>query len=343
MKPYKTVIYSFLVGGTFALIAQAILTFWQTVLVGTPMAFFMGGATLISMGVIGCILGGLACYQYVEEWATFGALLPFSGFAMAVGMKAVGPWTKNNEKMGKCIWNCVWFVVWFNVLFAAICIAIGWICGTVGFNNNLGVAKTEGGMLFVYAFLVGGLLAAFFQILFVCLKKVSKKVTPLHILITAWMLGAIFAPFGISGALANFSGEGFSVMITVGGYNMFNVGIELAAGNLAGAGVHLGSFLLALAGLAITALFTFFMGLLLSRIGKLVKVKRGFYWCSLLVTVILVMPRIGGETSQWMNGVYEAVSVLALFPLIVAMGAGSNVTGKRSVALCKFQIGRAHV
>lgn len=36
------------------------------------------------------------------------------------------------------------------------------------------------------------------------------------------------------------------------------------------------------------------------------------------------------------NGVYEAVSVLALFPLIVAMGAGSNVTGKRSVALCKF-------
>lgn len=178
---------------------------------------------------------------------------------MAVGMKAVGPWTKNNEKMGKCIWNCVWFVVWFNVLFAAICIAIGWICGTVGFNNNLGVAKTEGGMLFVYAFLVGGLLAAFFQILFVCLKKVTKKVTPLHILITAWMLGAIFAPFGISGALANFSGEGFSVMITVGGYNMFNVGIELAAGNLAGAGVHLGSFLLAVAGLAITALFTFFI------------------------------------------------------------------------------------
>ena len=73
------------------------------------------------------------------------------------------------------------------------------------------------------------------------------------------MLGAIFAPFGISGALANFSGEGFSVMITVGGYNMYNVGIELAAGNLAGAGVHLEPFLLAVAGLAITALFTFFI------------------------------------------------------------------------------------
>lgn len=83
-------------------------------------------------------------------------------------------------------------------------------------------------------------------------------------------------------------------------------------------------------------LYPFFMGLLLSRMGKLVKVKRGFYWCSLLVAVILVMPRVGNETCQWMNGAYEAVSVLVFFPLIVAMGAGSNVTGRRSVALCKF-------
>ncbi len=53
MKPYKTVIYSFLVGGTFALIAQAILSFWQVALAGTPMEFFTGGATLVSMGFLG--------------------------------------------------------------------------------------------------------------------------------------------------------------------------------------------------------------------------------------------------------------------------------------------------
>ncbi len=53
MKPYKTVIYSFFVGGTFALIAQAILAFWQMALADTPMAFFTGGATLVSMGIIG--------------------------------------------------------------------------------------------------------------------------------------------------------------------------------------------------------------------------------------------------------------------------------------------------
>lgn len=257
MKPYKTVIYSFFVGGTFALIAQAILAFWTMVLTDTPMSFFMGGATLISMGLIGCVLGGLACYQYVEEWATFGSLLPFSGFAMAVGMKGIGPWTKNNESMGKCIWNCVWFVLWFNILFAAICIAIGYLCAMAGFSIDLGVAKTEGNILFACAFLIGGLLAAFFQILYIVVKKIIPKTAPVHILMTAWMLGCICAPFGLSTALANFSGEGFSVMITVGGYNMYNVGVALFAGEVGEALLHLGSFMLAVAGLAITALFTY--------------------------------------------------------------------------------------
>jgi peptidoglycan/LPS O-acetylase OafA/YrhL len=36
-----------------------------------------------------------------------------------------------------------------------------------------------------------------------------------------------------------------------------------------------------------------------------------------------------------MNGIYESVTILILFPLIVSMGAGSNVSG-RSVAVCKF-------
>ena len=83
-------------------------------------------------------------------------------------------------------------------------------------------------------------------------------------------------------------------------------------------------------------LYPFFMGLLLSRINKLVKIKRGFWWCSLFISAILVMPRIGGEEHMWMNGAYEAFCVLVMFPLIVAMGAGSSVTGKRSVAICQF-------
>lgn len=46
-------------------------------------------------------------------------------------------------------------------------------------------------------------------------------------------------------------------------------------------------------------------------------------------------PRVGGADSLWMNGVYEAVVILLLFPFIVSVGAGSRVTG-RSSAVCRF-------
>jgi len=82
-------------------------------------------------------------------------------------------------------------------------------------------------------------------------------------------------------------------------------------------------------------LYPFFMGLLLSRINKLIKIKRGFWWCSFLVVIVLVMPRIGGENNVWMNGIYDAFCILLIFPLIVSMGAGSTITGK-SVSICKF-------
>lgn len=82
-------------------------------------------------------------------------------------------------------------------------------------------------------------------------------------------------------------------------------------------------------------LYPFFAGLLMSRINKLIKVKAGFWWCSLLIATLLVMPRIGGTDNMWMNGIYESITIIVLFPLIVLMGAGSNVSG-RSVTVCKF-------
>lgn len=252
MKAYKTVIYSFFIGGTFALIAQALVTVWSNVLTGTPMEFFIGGSTLISMGIIGCILGGFAVYQLVEEWGTFGALLPFSGFAMAVGMKMVAPWTNENATTGKAIWPGLWLVIWFNVVGAVSCILFGFICGNLGVEPMITTEKNTTALVFPLAFLVGGLLCAVFQIVFLIVKC-----KPVWILLTAWCVGAILTPFGISTALANIAGQGFSVMIPVGGYNMYNVGFDLAMGHTSVALVHLGSFFLAVFGLFFTGLATF--------------------------------------------------------------------------------------
>ena len=84
-------------------------------------------------------------------------------------------------------------------------------------------------------------------------------------------------------------------------------------------------------------LYPFFAGLLLSRLGWLIRVKkRAFWWCSLMIVIVLSVPRIGGEDGFWMNGLYEALCIIFIFPVIVSMGAGGKVTGKRSVGICKF-------
>ncbi len=82
-------------------------------------------------------------------------------------------------------------------------------------------------------------------------------------------------------------------------------------------------------------LYPFFAGLLISRVHKLIKVSGGFWWCGLLVAIVLVMPRLGGTTG-WINGLYESLAIIVVFPLVVSMGAGSTVTGKFSVSVCKF-------
>ena len=55
------------------------------------------------------------------------------------------------------------------------------------------------------------------------------------------------------------------------------------------------------------------------------------------------MPWMGLGTegeARWTNGLYEAICILVCFPLIVAMGAGSSVTGSKSSAINKSPIKR---
>jgi len=85
-------------------------------------------------------------------------------------------------------------------------------------------------------------------------------------------------------------------------------------------------------------LYPFFVGLLISRIGKFITVKGGFWWCALIIAICQAMPRVGGAdaANYWMNGLYESIVILIVFPIVVAMGAGSKVSGAYSQKICKF-------
>ena len=93
-------------------------------------------------------------------------------------------------------------------------------------------------------------------------------------------------------------------------------------------------------------LYPFLCGLLISRIlpahrtesnpsGSPIRLKGGFWWCSLAIVVLLSIPCIGGKQGV-PDGLFQAVTILLLFPLIVLAGAGSTTTGKRSTAICKW-------
>ena len=88
--------------------------------------------------------------------------------------------------------------------------------------------------------------------------------------------------------------------------------------------------------IGLTRLFyPFLIGLLISRVGKFIKVKNGFWWCSLILAVLFSIPCVGGE-GNILNGVYNAICILVLMPLVVMMGAGSQIKGEKSTRVCNF-------
>lgn len=83
-------------------------------------------------------------------------------------------------------------------------------------------------------------------------------------------------------------------------------------------------------------LYPFFAGILLSRLGKLIHIKGAFWVCSILITIVLALPRFGDENTLWMNGLYESFCIILVFPLIVAIGAGGEIKSAFLSKICKL-------
>ena len=81
--------------------------------------------------------------------------------------------------------------------------------------------------------------------------------------------------------------------------------------------------------------YPFFSGLLLYRLGRLIRIKNAFPLCCLLLVILLALPRIGGD-EVWKNGIYEGLAILVAFPLIILTGAGGEIKNKTSEKWCRF-------
>lgn len=144
------------------------------------------------------------------------------------------------------------------------------------------------------------------------IRRFSKLALGICVVIFAVMTGVLCLNIDVTGFLA---ARDYASYTVIGGWSLTPDQLQVGLTRL---------------------LYPFFCGLLLSRMGWLIKVRAGFWWCSLLIIVLLGMPWMGCGDVRWTNGLYECLCILVAFPLIVSIGAGSSVTGSRSSAINKF-------
>lgn len=82
--------------------------------------------------------------------------------------------------------------------------------------------------------------------------------------------------------------------------------------------------------------YPFLAGLILSRIIKPYFIQNAFLWSSLLIISVLSVPRVGDGQHIWMNGLYDALSIIIIFPLIVFIGASGKINHPTTLKICNF-------
>lgn len=83
-------------------------------------------------------------------------------------------------------------------------------------------------------------------------------------------------------------------------------------------------------------LFPFFAGVLMLRLGARISMRHAFAISSAILITAVSLPRFGGHDNLWLNGLYDAVCVILLFPLIVAIGAGDGGAEGTSLRVARF-------
>lgn len=126
-------------------------------------------------------------------------------------------------------------------------------------------------------------------------------------------------------AVTVLSGIGLTAVILGNVSGAYHVGVGWSAGGLG----FLGGFL--------RLSFSFSAGLLMSRCFRKVRIRGAFWICAAAIALILSCPYVttDGDVSV-LNGVYDCVCTLFLFPAIVYIGACGATTDRFSTNTCEF-------
>lgn len=251
MDTVKQLGWSFLVGGLIALVAEVIL-----VLVCLTPLYEMGFhtvASLLLLGIMGGILFVVGVYPKLEEKAGIGAIMPISGLMSAVSGMFCGAFKETGSKRKAAfavLINLMGKVVLLAIVISAVIGSIYYFTGVLG---PLGAPYAPGGITvdmigppngtadgppngiptgvdyigFIWAFVVGGIIGAVFQAVFM----LSRLSVPTF-LVVAFTLGAVLVPTGCMKTLVELSGAGTIMYIFDCGEAVVSTFSALLEGNV---------------------------------------------------------------------------------------------------------------
>ena len=219
----KRLLIAFAVGGVSGLLGQIFMSIELLFL--DPSSNFIAPITLFGIGFVGCILCSLGIYQKLEKVAGFSACMPFSGLSAACGgiffgMKMEGAPT------GACIKACLKLVLRVLGIGSLVAIALSFICYQIHpdpawFAAGTGSAAGAqvGPIKYLTAFVLGGLVCVFFEIVFMAGKG---KITIPVLLLSGIILGALMAGLHLTQPLIDWGGAGLVTMILDAGEAVFS-------------------------------------------------------------------------------------------------------------------------
>ncbi|MBD5193792.1 MAG: acyltransferase [Bacteroidales bacterium] len=82
--------------------------------------------------------------------------------------------------------------------------------------------------------------------------------------------------------------------------------------------------------------FSFTVGLLMTRDFRKINVRGAFWICSAVIAVLMACPYVGGPEASVLNGIYDSVATLFIFPAVVYLGACGMTTDAFSGRVCEF-------
>lgn len=81
----------------------------------------------------------------------------------------------------------------------------------------------------------------------------------------------------------------------------------------------------------------FTLGLLMSRVFTPLRKARGAFWIGAIVLLLLFhVPFITSDNQVSLNGIFETVCIIVVFPAIVWLAASGKTTDKTSTSICRF-------